>query len=202
MEVASSRGGGLGQLPPPPLHCNCACIVSRGGGQGTVTLRFANLLRRSDIELLLCVCWLEKVVLSGHCRALQISYHSTVPCIMQSILVFCNFSHGCWPYWPEGSSEGDSDGTDVAGSGSGSGSSCDASQDATDSNVPSLTPDCVGKEAKSVCGVWGLANVLANGKLYFTRNVPQANCLPWGLESPAKPPAKPAPKATKSHAKP
>ena len=31
-------------------------------GEGTVTFRFANLLRRLDIELLLCVCWLRKVV--------------------------------------------------------------------------------------------------------------------------------------------
>ena len=42
-------------------------------------------------------------------------------------------------------------------------------------------------------GVWGLANVFANGKLYFTRYVPEANCLPQGLDPPAKPPAKRAP---------
>jgi hypothetical protein len=60
--------------------------------------------------------------------------------------------------------------------------------------------------AKSARGVWGLANVFANGKLYFKRNVPEANCLPQGLEPPAKPPAKPAakpaPKAAKPRARP
>ena len=48
--------------------------------------------------------------------------------------------------------------------------------------------------AKSARGLWGRANVFANGKLYFTCNVPEANCL---LQPPAKPPAKPAPKAAK-----
>ena len=52
--------------------------------------------------------------------------------------------------------------------------------------------------AKSARGVWGLANFFANGKLYFTRDVPEANCLPQGLE----PPAKPAPKAAQPRAKP
>ena len=51
-------------------------------------------------------------------------------------------------------------------------------------------------------GVWGLANVFANGKLYFTRDVPEANYLPQGLEPPAKPAAKPAPKAAKPRTKP
>ena len=32
--------------------------------------------------------------------------------------------------------------------------------------------------AKSARGVWGLANIFANGKLYFTHDVPEANCLP------------------------
>ena len=45
-------------------------------------------------------------------------------------------------------------------------------------------------------------NVFANGKLYFARDVPEANCLPQGLEPPAKPPAKPTPKAAKRRAKP
>ena len=35
--------------------------------------------------------------------------------------------------------------------------------------------------AKATGGVWGLANVFANGKLYVTRDVPEANCLPQGL---------------------
>jgi len=48
--------------------------------------------------------------------------------------------------------------------------------------------------AKSGRGVWGLANVFADGQLYFTRDVPEAKRLPQGLEPPAKPPAKPAPK--------
>ena len=47
--------------------------------------------------------------------------------------------------------------------------------------------------AKRARGVWGLANVFA-GKLYSTRDVPEANCLPQGLEAPAKSAAKPAPK--------
>ena len=55
--------------------------------------------------------------------------------------------------------------------------------------------------AKSARGVLGLANVFANGKLYFTGNVLEANCLPRVLESPAKHAAKHAPKA-KSGAKP
>ena len=56
--------------------------------------------------------------------------------------------------------------------------------------------------AKSGRGVWGLANVFADGQLYFTRDVPEAKRLPQGLEPPAKPPAKPAPKAAKPGAKP
>ena len=56
--------------------------------------------------------------------------------------------------------------------------------------------------AKSARGVWGLANVFAKGKLYFTRDVPEANCLSQGLEPPAKPPAKPALKAAKPPAQP
>ena len=56
--------------------------------------------------------------------------------------------------------------------------------------------------AKSACSAWGLANVFANGKLYFSRDVPEVNCLPQGLEPPAKPAAKPAPKAGKPRAKP
>ena len=51
--------------------------------------------------------------------------------------------------------------------------------------------------AKNVRGVWGLANVFANGKLYFARTFPEANCLPQGLKPPAKPPTKHAPKAAK-----
>jgi hypothetical protein len=46
-----------------------------------------------------------------------------------------------------------------------------------------------------------LANVFANGKLYFICDVPEANCMLQGLEPPAKPAAKPAPKAAKPHAK-
>ena len=63
---------------PPPLHSDCPCIVSGGGGgEGTGTFCFSNLLRRSDIELLLCVCWLDEVMLLVHClkrnaRAVQL----------------------------------------------------------------------------------------------------------------------------------
>ena len=56
--------------------------------------------------------------------------------------------------------------------------------------------------AKRARGVWGLANVFANEQLYFMCDVPEANCLPQGLEPPAKPPAKRAPKAAKTRAKP
>ena len=51
--------------------------------------------------------------------------------------------------------------------------------------------------AKSARGVWGLANIFANGKLYFTLDVPEANCLPQVPGPPAKPPAKPTSKAAK-----
>ena len=43
------------------------------GGEGTVIFSFPNLLRRFDIELLLRVCWLDKVVLLVHCCVLPIS---------------------------------------------------------------------------------------------------------------------------------
>ena len=56
--------------PPPFLYSNRPCIVTGGGG--TVTFRFANLLRRLDVELLLCVCWLDQVVLLVHCCVTQI----------------------------------------------------------------------------------------------------------------------------------
>ena len=103
--------------------------------------------------------------------------------------------------------------------GSGAGSSSDASQDATKSDFSLLTsvesglPSGVEDDsddasdteivwARSARGVWGLANVFANGKLYFMRDVPEATCLPQGLEPPAKPATKPAPKAAKPCAKP
>ena len=44
--------------------------------------------------------------------------------------------------------------------------------------------------AKSVRGVWGLANVFATGNLYFARYVPEAKRLPLGLEPRAKSPAR------------
>ena len=50
--------------------------------------------------------------------------------------------------------------------------------------------------------VYGDRQSFANGKLYFTHGIPEANCLPQGLEPPVKPPAKPAPKAAKPCAKP
>ena len=58
-------------IPPPPLFSKRPCLVSGGGG--TVTFRFSNFLRRLDIEVLLCVCWLDKVLLLVHCCVLQIS---------------------------------------------------------------------------------------------------------------------------------
>ena len=46
--------------PPPP---------SKRWGKGTVTFHFPNFLRRLDIEVLLCACWLDKVLLLVHCCA-------------------------------------------------------------------------------------------------------------------------------------
>ena len=60
-------------VPPLPLHSNRSCIASGGGGKGTVAFGCANLLRVLDIVLLLCVCWLDKVVLLVHCCVLQLS---------------------------------------------------------------------------------------------------------------------------------
>ena len=91
-----------------------------------------------------------------------------------------------------------------------------ASQSDTDSDVSSLTsvdsglPSDVEEDSasdteivwvKSARGVWGLANVFAIGKLYFTRDVPEPENLPQGLETPDKPAAEPAPKAAKPGSK-
>ena len=62
----------IGQPPPPPLNSN-------RGGVGTFTFRFSNSLRRLDVELLLCVCWLDKVVLLVHSCVLQISCIQSTP---------------------------------------------------------------------------------------------------------------------------
>ena len=56
--------------------------------------------------------------------------------------------------------------------------------------------------AKSVRGVWGLANNYANEKWSFTRDVPEVDCLPQGLEPPVKPAAKHALKAAKPRVRP
>ena len=62
----------------------------RGGGEGTVTFCLANLLRRSYTELLLCVCWLDKVVLLVHCCALHIScIQGTLPYPVSCRLLQC-----------------------------------------------------------------------------------------------------------------
>ena len=47
-----------------------------------------------------------------------------------------------------------------------------------------------------------LSNVFATKKLCFTRDVSEPDCLPQGLEPPAKPAAQPASKAAKLRAKP
>ena len=95
------------------------------------------------------------------------------------------------------------DGTATSGSQGISGSGSDASEDDTDSDVSSLTSvdsgipsgveegcenasDTENVYAKSDPGVWGLANVFANEKLYCTRDVPEPDCLPQGLGPPAK----------------
>ena len=190
-----------------------------------VTFRLANLLRRSDIGILLCVCWLDEVVLLVHCCVLQISGLQGAPLfpVSSRTLQFFAISamdvdhidtHPARAVVNFQCSGGSIVPAKVPGP-----SEPGASQDGTDSHVSSLTsvesglPSGVEEDsdsasdteivsAKSVCGVWGLANVFANGKLYFTRSVPEANCLPQGLEAPAKPPAKPAPKAAKPHANP
>ena len=60
--------------PPSPLSSTRPCVVSGGaGGEGTVTFPFPNFLGRLDIEVLLCVCCLDEVLLLVHCCVLQIS---------------------------------------------------------------------------------------------------------------------------------
>ena len=92
LEGGQGRLGPAGEmkvcLGPPPLHSNRR-------GEGTVTFRFANLLRRLGVALLLCVCWLDKVVFLVHCCISDLLHprYSTVPCIMQNTS-FRNFSHG------------------------------------------------------------------------------------------------------------
>ena len=99
----------LGRItPPPPLHSNRPCIVSgEGGDEGTVTFRLANLLRRSDIELLLCVCWLDKVVLLVHCCVLQISgIQGTPQACFQSCQTSCEtLSQECSQTCAQGGSQ-------------------------------------------------------------------------------------------------
>ena len=61
-----AAGTGLLSLrlpPPPPLSSRCPCLVSGGGGGGTITFHFPNFLRRLEFEVLLCVCWLDEVLL-------------------------------------------------------------------------------------------------------------------------------------------
>ena len=61
--------GALDDLLAAPLSSNRG-----GGGVRELSLSvFQFLLRRLHIELLLCVCWLDKVVLLMHCCVLQIS---------------------------------------------------------------------------------------------------------------------------------
>ena len=65
--------------PPAPLSGKRPCLVSGGGGgEGTVTFHFLKFLGALDTEVLLCLClcWLDKVMLSVHVR------HCTAPCLM------------------------------------------------------------------------------------------------------------------------
>ena len=59
------------------VRCTCSCrckspLHRRLGGTGTVPFRSANFTRRSDIELLSCVCWPGQVVSRVHFCAPQI----------------------------------------------------------------------------------------------------------------------------------
>ena len=64
--------------PPAPLYGKRPCLVSGGGGEGTVTFHFLKFLRTLDTEVLLCLClcWLDKVMLLVHVT------HCTAPCLM------------------------------------------------------------------------------------------------------------------------
>ena len=64
------------KVPLPPLSSTRPSLGSRGGGgggEGTVTFHFPNFLRALDVEVLLRVCWLDKVLLLVYCCVLQIS---------------------------------------------------------------------------------------------------------------------------------
>ena len=64
--------GALGMCAAPArTGANCTCITG-WGGEGTVTFRSAHFLRRSDIELLSCVCWPGQVVSWVHFCDFQI----------------------------------------------------------------------------------------------------------------------------------
>jgi len=52
--------------PPPPSFAQQSPLHSKRGGRENRPFLFCK-FTRSDTELLLCVCWLDKVVLSVHC---------------------------------------------------------------------------------------------------------------------------------------
>ena len=67
-----------------------------GGGEGTITFPFANLPKMLYFELLRCVCGLARWYywcIAVHFRFLA-SNTLHVPCIMQNLSVFHDFSHG------------------------------------------------------------------------------------------------------------
>ena len=85
--------------PLPPLSSKCPCLVSREGEE-TVTFHFPNFLRSLDIEVLLCVCLLDEVLLLVHCCLLHTSNSNffswkALHCTLYHAgnLVFRNFSH-------------------------------------------------------------------------------------------------------------
>ena len=70
--VEQVSGRGTSQQPSSPRDWYAPLISTRGGGGG-VTLSFPISIGRLDIELLLCVYWLDKAVVLVHCCGIEIT---------------------------------------------------------------------------------------------------------------------------------